>query len=126
MTHARRPISFLATQDSEAAKIFYGDVLGLEVLEISPYALVFSDGGNTLRIQIVPELTPAAYTVHGWQVENIAHEIAVLSAKGVEFSKFDQLAQAENGVWTSPDGHQIAWFKDPSANILSLTEIVDA
>jgi hypothetical protein len=32
------------------------------------------------------------------------------------------LEQDERGVWISPDGHKIAWFRDPSGNNLSLTE----
>lgn len=48
MTISRRPISFVATLVPEKAKAFYGGVLGLELLEDSPYALVFSDGGNML------------------------------------------------------------------------------
>ena len=126
MTNSRQPISFVATHDPEAARCFYGDVLGLDLVDANPYALVFSEGGDTLRVQIVPQFTPVAHTVHGWQVKNIELEVAELSAKGVEFSKFDQLEQAGNGVWTSPDGHKIAWFKDPSGNILSFTQIVSS
>lgn len=122
MTKLRQPISFVATAEPEKARAFYGDVLGLELVENSPYALVFSDGGNTLRVQIVAELSPAKHTVHGWQVTEIEREIEELVPKGVEFLTFDQLGQNASGVWKSPDGHKIAWFKDPSGNILSLTE----
>lgn len=122
MTKSRRPISFVATSEPEKAKTFYGEVLGLELIETSPYALVFSDGGNMLRIQIVAELCPAPHTVHGWQVADIEQEIEGLASKRVEFLTFDQLGQNASGVWTSPDGHKIAWFKDPSGNILSLTQ----
>ena len=122
MTKSRRPISFVATLDPEKAKTFYGEAMGLELLETSPYALVFSDGTNMLRVQIVTELCPALHTAHGWQVTNIEREIEELASKGVAFLTFDQLGQNASGVWTSPDGHKIAWLKDPSGNILSLTE----
>ena len=122
MTDLRRPISFVATLEPEKAKSFYGEILGLELIENSPYALAFSDGDNLLRVQIVTELCPALHTVHGWQVTNIEQEIEELASKGVEFLTFDQLGQNASGVWTSPDGHKIAWLKDPSGNILSLTQ----
>lgn len=123
MSTSRKPISFLATSEPDAAQRFYGDVLGLTLLEAGAYALVFEDGGTILRVQIVPDLSAAPYTVHGWQVADIEQEIETLSAKGVRFLTYDRLAQDASGIWTSPDGHKIAWFKDPSGNILSVTEI---
>lgn len=46
----------------------------------------------------------------------------LLAAGGVVFERFPGLDQDERGILTSPDGAKIAWFKDPSGNILSLTE----
>ncbi len=123
MTATHKPISFLATAKPSQAKVFYGGVLGLPLIDKSPYALVFDDNGVMLRVQIVRELTPAPYTVHGWQVAGIEVQIAALVSKGVVFLHFDQLTQSISAVWTSPEGHKIAWFKDPDGNILSLTQI---
>lgn len=122
MTRTRTPISFFATNDPEQAKTFYGEVLGLELIESSPYALVFRDGSQMLRVQIVSDLIPASHTVHGWDVMSIEEEIEDLSAKGLVFLKFTQMDQDPSGIWTTPDGHKIAWFKDPSGNTLSLTQ----
>ena len=124
MATSRRPISFIATTAPKEAKAFYGNVLGLTLVEESPFALVFDDGGNMLRVQIVAALAPVSHTAHGWQVSDITKEIAALTGKGVSFLRFDQLAQDALSVWTTPDGSKIAWFKDPSGNILSLTEFV--
>ena len=60
--------------------------------------------------------------MHGWQVTNIIEEIQDLTSKGVVFCHFDPLPQDAHGIWTTPDGHKVAWFKDPSGNILSLTQ----
>ena len=122
MTTARSPISFIATSDPDKALAFYRDVLELQLLEASPYALVFRDADTMLRVQIVPELRTASHTVHGWQVDDIAHNIAELTTKGVTFLTFEQLEQDATGVWTTPEDHKVAWFNDPSGNILSLTE----
>lgn len=122
MRNSRKPISFIATDEPEKARDFFGNVLGLELLETSSFAVVFTDGGHVLRVQIVSDLPTAAHTVHGWQIENIYGEIEALIAKGVHFLQLDQLAQDAHGGWTSPDGHRIAWFHDPSGNILSLTQ----
>lgn len=122
MTTARSPVSFLATTEPASAERFYTDVMDLQLLESSPFALVFADGETILRVQIVPELSLAPYTVHGWQVTDIDGEIEKLASNGVQFLTFDQLKQSASGIWTTPDGHKIAWFKDPSGNILSLTQ----
>ncbi len=126
MTSSRSPISFIATTEPGKAKTFYSDIIGLVLLEQSPYALAFGDGANMLRVQIVAGFTPASHTVHGWQVTDLDRDITDLAAKGVDFLKFDQLPQDASGIWTSPDGHKIAWFKDPSENILSLTQYAEA
>ncbi|MEL6683433.1 MAG: VOC family protein [Pseudomonadota bacterium] len=120
----RQPISFIATDNPAEAQAFYGDVLGLELLEVTPFALFFLDGDQTLRIQIVPKLEPVSYTVHGWSVANIAEEIENVVAAGVVFQMFDQLPQDEHGIWTTPDGHKVAWFSDPNGNTLSLSQAV--
>lgn len=123
MTQARTPISFIATDLPDAAQAFYGEVLGLRLLEASPFALVFADGDHVLRVQIVASLEPAQHTAHGWQVPDLAAEMIALAAKGVVFERFAPLDQDALGIWTTPDGHRIAWFRDPSGNVLSLTEI---
>ena len=122
MTVTGKPILFLATAQPQETLAFYRDILGFALIEDSPFAMVFSDNGHMLRIQPVAEHVPAGYTVHGWDVADIAAQIEVLAAKGVTFSVFSGLAQAGNGVWVSPDGHQVAWFSDPAGNILSLTQ----
>ncbi|WP_341861509.1 VOC family protein [Gymnodinialimonas sp. 57CJ19] len=122
MSQSRRAISFVATAMPDLAEAFYSDTLGLTLTEKSPYALAFADGDAVLRVQIVQTFTPAPYTSHGWEVPDIAQEVADLTSKGVAFERFEPLNHDAMGVWTTPDGHRIAWFKDPDGNILSLTQ----
>ncbi len=122
MSNARSPISFIATKDARRARVFYEERLGLQLIETSPYALVFRDGSQMLRVQIVSDFEPSSYTAHGWQVTEIETEIKELTAKGIVFLKFEHLAQDAWGIWTTPEGAKIAWLKDPCGNILSLTQ----
>lgn len=122
MEKSRRPVSFIASAHTDEALQFYQNVMGLTLVEDTPFALVFSDAGQMLRIQKVPEHTPAPHTVHGWEVIDIEAEIGELSSKGVQFLRYEWLDQSPSGIWTSPDGHRVAWFNDPSANNLSLTQ----
>jgi catechol 2,3-dioxygenase-like lactoylglutathione lyase family enzyme len=122
MEGTRRPVSFVATAHPEEVLHFYGAILGLTQLEDTPFALVFCDEGQMLRVQKVQEHAPAPHTVHGWHVLDIEAEISRLASKGVQFVRYERLQQSPSGLWTSPDGHKVAWFKDPSANNQSLTQ----
>ncbi len=120
-----KPISFIATDAPAATKSFYKDILGLELVAENQFALVFLDAEHMLRIQIVPSLKGAEHTVYGWQVEDIDKTVEDLAAKGVMFETFAHLVQNEVGVWQTPDGSQVAWFRDPAGNVLSVTQFAD-
>jgi catechol 2,3-dioxygenase-like lactoylglutathione lyase family enzyme len=115
-------ISFVATQQPAAAREFYEHTLGLKLVSDDPFALVFDVEGTMLRVQKVQELQPAKHTVLGWEVPDIRARIQELVSKGVRFETFPGLNQDDLGVWTSPAGGKIAWFKDPDGSTLSLTE----
>lgn len=65
MENFRQPVSFLATDKPDAARIFYTDVLGLELRDATEFPLIFLDGDHVFRVQITPEFQPPSYTVHG-------------------------------------------------------------
>jgi catechol 2,3-dioxygenase-like lactoylglutathione lyase family enzyme len=115
-------VAFVATTDLERAHEFYGDVLGLERVEGTPFANVYDAGGTTLRVTPVDEVANASYTVLGWSVADIHGTIAALADCGVAFERFGGVEQDDAGAWTAPGGAQIAWFRDPDGNVLSLTQ----
>jgi catechol 2,3-dioxygenase-like lactoylglutathione lyase family enzyme len=116
-------ICFAATAKVDAARDFYTLTLGFALVEDSPFALVFDGGGTTLRLQKVPSFTPHAFTALGWEVADIAAAVRHLSAGGVRFERYPGLTADELGIWTSPGGAKVAWFKDPDGNVLSLTAL---
>ena len=63
-----------------------------------------------------------AFTILGWAVPDIAEAMRTLGKKGVLFERYEGMEQDPDGVWTSPGGAKIAWFKDPDGNVLSITE----
>jgi catechol 2,3-dioxygenase-like lactoylglutathione lyase family enzyme len=115
-------MAFVATVQPERALWFYRDVLGLKLVEDSQYALVFDANGTLLRVQKVRELIPAPFTALGWKVGDIRATIGTLAANGVVFERYPWITQDELGVWLTPDGSHVAWFRDPDGNILSLTQ----
>ena len=122
MLNTSKIICFAATTKPASAKKFYRDTLGLSLVEDGPFALVFDANGTMLRVQRVGELRPATHTNLGWEVADIRATIKQLTRRGVCFQRYEGLAQDASGVWTTPDGSQVAWFKDPDGNTLSLTE----
>ena len=113
--------AFVPTLDMDRAATFYGETLGLEVLERTPYAVVLDAAGTTVRVTLVQELTPQPFTVLGWLVDDLAAPLAALAAAGVTPLRYEGMGQDEDGVWTAPGGARIVWFHDPDGNTLSLT-----
>lgn len=109
--------------DVARAKEFYRDKLGLRLLsEEPPFALVFDANGIMLRLGMGKELPPARGTVLGWRVPDVAATVRDLEQAGIRFERYEQLKQDELGIWTTPTGAKVAWFKDPDGNILSISE----
>jgi catechol 2,3-dioxygenase-like lactoylglutathione lyase family enzyme len=116
-------MAFAATTDTEAARDFYENKLGLKLIEDSEYAIVYDAGGTMLRVQKAQKIDPPQFTVLGWQVDDIAAKIKELVARGVKFNHYnlDFIPQDELGVWTT-DGAKVAWFADPEGHTFSLTQ----
>jgi catechol 2,3-dioxygenase-like lactoylglutathione lyase family enzyme len=119
-----QPIAFLPSTDLDRSQRFFVDVVGLTLRESTPFACVLATGSPEvmLRVTLVDSLRPQAFTVLGWQVDDIAAEMGRLAAAGVAFAHYEGLGQDDHEVWRTPEGDQIAWFHDPDGNVLSLTQ----
>jgi catechol 2,3-dioxygenase-like lactoylglutathione lyase family enzyme len=115
-------IAFAAVTDLSRAREFYAQTLGLPVVSEDGYACVFDAHGTMLRVTPVPQAAPPGHTVLGWRVPDIAATTASLASRGVQFHHYDGLEQDDLGIWTAPNGDQVAWFPDPDGNVLSLTQ----
>jgi len=124
MLGEEKVMTFAATLDGARARSFYEGVLGLKVTSDDDFALALAvDGvGTMLRIQKVASFRPHPFTALGWQVKDIEGTVRELGRRGVAFERFEGLEQDEAGVWTSPSGTRVAWFKDPDGNVLSLSQ----
>jgi catechol 2,3-dioxygenase-like lactoylglutathione lyase family enzyme len=111
-----------ATARPDAAKAFYQDTLGLKLIAEDQFRLAFAGKIGFLHIAKVPAVMPSAFTVAGFIVEDIEAAVAKLAEKGVGLQRFPFIQHDEKGVWTSPDGAKVAWFRDPDMNLLSLTQ----
>ena len=115
-------IAFVTVTDTTRAHRFYGETLGLTLVDESPFALEFDCAGTMLRVALANRVEAAPYTVLGWKVEDIAVTLHRLAQHGITAEIFEGLGQSADGVWQSPGGARIAWLKDPDGNLLSVTE----
>jgi catechol 2,3-dioxygenase-like lactoylglutathione lyase family enzyme len=125
MLRDSKAFSGFATDDLDAAKAFYGDTLGLdvEVLDEGNLLALHLAGGRDTLIYHKPDFAPATYTILNFQVDDIDAVVDWLSSRGVAFEHYDGFGQDEKGIGRG-NGPDIAWFKDPAGNILSvLTEM---
>lgn len=126
MNVLRKMIGFVTTSDPGQARAFYEGTLGFRLLTDDDYALVFDANGTMLRVGKGRKSPPAMQTVLGWEVEDIRQAIRSLAARGVKFERWNLpfMKQDEDGVWTPPNGDEVAWFKDPDGNVLSISRHV--
>lgn len=114
--------AFLATNDAKRSRAFFEGTLGLTLRSEDPFALVFDANGTSLRVAFVETFTPQPFTVLGWHVEDIEAAVKSLSARGVHFERYPGMDQDALGIWPSPSGAKVAWFKDPDGNTLSVSQ----
>jgi catechol 2,3-dioxygenase-like lactoylglutathione lyase family enzyme len=124
MLKSAKLMAFVPIKDSKRSRPFYEGTLGLRFISDDGFALVMDSNGVTVRLAKAGNFKPAGFTVLGWEVQKIEQAVAELEKKGVRFETFPGLQQDERGIWSSPSGAKVAWFKDPDGNILSLSQHV--
>jgi len=118
-------MAFVPTRDPERAREFYEETLGLELVSEGRISLMFNAHGTTLsvtNVSTVENFKPHPFTVLGWKVSNIESTLRDLAARGIRFQRYEGMEQDGLGIWKSPVGAKVAWFKDPDGNVLSITE----
>lgn len=115
-------IGFVPTKDFPRAKAFYQNVLGLEFSGEDSFAVEFLAGGNRVRLTKVDSFEPRPFAILGWEVPDIIRVVAGLQERGLVFEKYSFLKQDPLGIWDSPSGARVAWFKDPDSNVLSISQ----
>ncbi len=121
MLASARVIGFIPTKDFRRARAFYGATLGLRLVSKDSFALVFKSGTTTLRVVKVDRYKPSAFTIIGWEVADILKAVKALGKRGVVFERYPWMEQDASGIWISPEGASVAWFKDLDGNVLSVS-----
>jgi predicted enzyme related to lactoylglutathione lyase len=92
------------------------------VISEDRFALVLDANGTMLRVTNVQNLKPQQFAILGWEVTDIDEAVSHLNQRGVRFENYGMAGQDQRGIWNSPGGARVAWFKDPDGNVLSVTQ----
>ena len=123
-----KAFSGFAVKDLDAARRFYGETLGLEVSILDEQNGLMElrlSGDRTTLVYRSPDATPASYTILNFPVDDIDQAVDELASRGVRFERYDGFDQDEKGVFrgvSAGQGPDVAWFKDPSGNVLSVLQ----
>ena len=122
MLKADDAFSGFSVNDLDEAKKFYGETLGVAV-ETVPAGLMLKIGHGIL-VYPKPNHEPASYTMLNFRVDDIDKAVDDLMGKGVKFEHYPGLTD-QKGVARGiahDRGPDIAWFKDPAGNIVSVLQ----
>jgi predicted enzyme related to lactoylglutathione lyase len=123
MLNYAKTFSSFSVNDLQKAKAFYHDKLGINVSENDMGILTLHLGnGHEGIIYPKPNHEPATFTVLNFAVEDVEKAVDGLIAAGVTFEQYDEPMKTDKKGILHGDGRgpDIAWFKDPAGNILSV------
>ncbi|MFC3563196.1 VOC family protein [Pedobacter jamesrossensis] len=125
MLEQSKAFSSFAVDDIEKAKFFYQNLLGL-IVNDNPMGLLELKIPGVNDILIYPKTNhePATFTILNFKVRNIDITVDKLVEKGITFEQYNNeyIKTNEKGISRGSSGPNIAWFKDPAGNILSIIE----
>lgn len=124
---AARICAIVPVSDVDRAIAFYGDTLGLRLIERledipdNPEA-VFDAGDGMLFAYRSAAAGASRATVAGFVVEDVDAAVAGLRARGVVFEDYDLPSlKTVDGIATIGPV-RAAWFRDPDGNILAVEQ----
>jgi predicted enzyme related to lactoylglutathione lyase len=117
-----RAFSSFAVADLGAAKTFYGETLGLPVQEYDMGSIELTIGSGA-RVMVYPkdDHEPAVFTILNFEVDDVEAAVDDLNARGVVTKIYDDAEFPTDAKGISREmGPAIAWFRDPSGNVLAV------
>ena len=113
----------LPAADMERARAWYASVLELEPTEISEDGDAWYDLEGTRMMLYASRFAGTNQaTAASIRVDDFDSTVTALKARGAVFEDYDfgEDFRTVDGVFTTPDGRKVAWFKDSEGNILAI------
>jgi catechol 2,3-dioxygenase-like lactoylglutathione lyase family enzyme len=117
-----KAFSGFAVDDVEKARAFYADTLGVRTSEEHGMLTLHLAGDRDVLVYPKPDHTPATYTILNFPVDDVDAAVDELTSRGVTFERYDGSGQDEKGIMRG-QGPDIAWFRDPAGNVLSVLKL---
>ena len=114
----------IAVKDLDESKKFYGELLGLNAIGGGDYGQMYESGPDKGHIFIYPAPTAGTSkaTICSWEVEDIKKLTDEFAKQDIKFERYNFPGAEHDGPVHIMGGMKAAWFRDPSGNILGLSE----
>jgi catechol 2,3-dioxygenase-like lactoylglutathione lyase family enzyme len=112
-------VTTVAVTDLERARHFYGEQVGLTLLEETPASIRFGAGHGS-QVGIRRGVPNVGNTVLHFEVEDVEAAVRELTARGITFEEYETPKTIDFIAQVGPA--RGAWFKDPDGNVLGLRE----
>lgn len=126
MLKTKAAFSGFSVNDLAKAKKFYSETLGLKVDDDGVGARLRLPDGGSVFVYPKTNHEPATFTILNFAVDDIDGAVDDLSSRGVQFEHYESGPKTDKkGIMRGKEQHMgpdIAWFKDPAGNILSVLE----
>jgi catechol 2,3-dioxygenase-like lactoylglutathione lyase family enzyme len=126
MFSAKAAFSGFSVDDLVKAQDFYSKTLGLKVDKDNMGLTLHLPGGATVFVYPKDKHEPATFTILNFVVDNIDEAVDELAHRGVTFEHYDNGMKTDKkgivrGI-SARQGPDIAWFKDPAGNFVSVLQ----
>jgi len=113
--------SGFSIDDADAAKEFYGETLGLRVTQLeNGFLNLHLDSGAVVLAYVKENHEPASFTILNFEVDDVDAAVDDLNARGVDTNIYGSDIPADHRGVMKGNGPDIAWFRDPAGNVLSV------
>ena len=126
MFKAKTAFSGFSVTDLPTVRKFYAETLGLKIENDGVGARLQLPGGGTVFVYPKRDHQPATFTILNFVVDDIDAAVDDLTRRGVKFERYDSGPKQDvKGILrgrAQNRGPDIAWFKDPAGNVLSVIQ----
>ncbi len=128
MFKAKEAFSGFSVDDLARSKEYYSRVLGLNIQDEPGAGIRLQlPGGGSVFVYAKDDHRPATFTILNFVVDDIDQAVDELVGRGAQFEHYQQgeMRTDPKGIARGKKanmGPDIAWFKDPAGNFLSVIE----
>ena len=123
MINYTKAFGSFSTNDLEATREFYENVLGMTVTNdfMGMPTIQFTDG-SSMAFYPKQDHQPANFTILNLYVSDLEGAVDHLIANGISMERYDGYPHDVKGIARAEGRPGAAWFKDPGGNVICMLE----